>query len=97
MTGYVEKSTIPSGMHLKTLFAKATYFSLKTQLVEVTQDSPTSEGLIVELDGVRPMSGARAISNAWRLYCSSSKENVYHTNPASSSALSIPTHRQHVT
>ena len=43
--------TIPSGMHFKTLFAATHFFSLKTRLVDVTQDSPTSEGLIVELGG----------------------------------------------
>lgn len=48
--GHVAKSTIPAGMHVKTLFASSHFFSLKTQLAEVTQDSPTNEGLIVELD-----------------------------------------------
>jgi regulator of protease activity HflC (stomatin/prohibitin superfamily) len=48
--GYVEKDTIPAGVHLKTLFASSHIFSLKTQLFEVSQDAPTSEGLIVELD-----------------------------------------------
>mmetsp|Transcript_41041 Transcript_41041/g.103184 ORF Transcript_41041/g.103184 Transcript_41041/m.103184 type:complete len:305 (-) Transcript_41041:65-979(-) len=48
--GYVAKDTIPAGMHLKTLFASSHFFSLKTQLAEMTQDAPTNEGLIVELD-----------------------------------------------
>lgn len=57
LAGYVAKDTIPAGMHLKTLFASSHFFSLKTQLAEMTQDAPTNEGLIVELDGaMRPQS-----------------------------------------
>eukprot|EP00238_Polyblepharides_amylifera_P014310 CAMPEP_0196586738 /NCGR_PEP_ID=MMETSP1081-20130531/55391_1 /TAXON_ID=36882 /ORGANISM="Pyramimonas amylifera, Strain CCMP720" /LENGTH=308 /DNA_ID=CAMNT_0041908715 /DNA_START=134 /DNA_END=1060 /DNA_ORIENTATION=+ len=48
--GYVEENTVPSGVHLKTLFASSHAFSLKTQLFDVSQDAPTSEGLMVELD-----------------------------------------------
>ena len=49
--GYVPKATISSGISFKTLFASAHKFSLKTQLMEVTLAVPTTEGLIVELDG----------------------------------------------
>ncbi|KXZ44275.1 hypothetical protein GPECTOR_70g506 [Gonium pectorale] len=48
--GYVSTRTIPSGMHLKMLFANVHSFSLKTQLLELTLNVPTTEGLIVELD-----------------------------------------------
>ncbi|KAK3258844.1 hypothetical protein CYMTET_32130 [Cymbomonas tetramitiformis] len=48
--GYVQKDTIPAGFRLKQLFSNTYLFSLKTQLVEVTQDTPTSEGLMIELD-----------------------------------------------
>lgn len=48
--GNVEANTVPAGVHLKTLFARAHEISLKTQLFEVSQDAPTSEGLMVELD-----------------------------------------------
>mmetsp|Transcript_17835 Transcript_17835/g.21381 ORF Transcript_17835/g.21381 Transcript_17835/m.21381 type:complete len:314 (+) Transcript_17835:118-1059(+) len=48
--GFVEEKTIPAGVHFKTMFADVHSFSLKTQLTEVSQDAPTSEGLIVEID-----------------------------------------------
>ncbi|KAK3249016.1 hypothetical protein CYMTET_41544 [Cymbomonas tetramitiformis] len=48
--GTVQEYTIPEGVHPKTPFASTHNYSLKTQLVEVTQDVATSEGLIVELD-----------------------------------------------
>ncbi|GLC33931.1 hypothetical protein PLESTB_000819300 [Pleodorina starrii] len=48
--GYVPKDTISSGLHLKTLYAGVHTFSLKTQLMELTLNVPTNEGLIVELD-----------------------------------------------
>lgn len=48
--GTVQEYTIPEGVHPKTPFASTHNYSLKTQLVEVTQDVATSEGLVVELD-----------------------------------------------
>mmetsp|Transcript_23795 Transcript_23795/g.28715 ORF Transcript_23795/g.28715 Transcript_23795/m.28715 type:complete len:388 (+) Transcript_23795:117-1280(+) len=48
--GNVQQYTIPQGVHLKPPFAATHPYSLKTQLIDVTQDVPTSEGLIVELD-----------------------------------------------
>eukprot|EP00976_Prorocentrum_cordatum_P080820 1184131-Prorocentrum_minimum.AAC.2 len=48
--GHVQTATIPAGVHFKTLFANSHIFSLKTQLFDVSQDAPTSEGLMVELD-----------------------------------------------
>merc|ERR1711988_402958 len=37
--GFVEKSVIPAGVHLKTVFADVHTFSIKTQLFDVTQDA----------------------------------------------------------
>lgn len=48
--GHVPRGVLSSGLQLKTLLASVKLFSLKTMLVEVTQDVPTTEGLIVELD-----------------------------------------------
>mmetsp|Transcript_37758 Transcript_37758/g.119136 ORF Transcript_37758/g.119136 Transcript_37758/m.119136 type:complete len:346 (+) Transcript_37758:39-1076(+) len=48
--GFVSKNTIGSGVHIKTLFARANLFSLKTRLMDVQQDAPTTEGLIVQLE-----------------------------------------------
>ncbi|KAK3237010.1 hypothetical protein CYMTET_52885 [Cymbomonas tetramitiformis] len=48
--GYVQKRTIPQGVHFKIPFASAHNFSLKTQLIDSSQDVPTSEGLIVKLE-----------------------------------------------
>ena len=55
--GYVPKSTVQSGISTKMLFAKAHMFSLKTKLIEVSLTVPTTEGLIVELDGECRKSG----------------------------------------
>ncbi|EFJ50320.1 hypothetical protein VOLCADRAFT_103905 [Volvox carteri f. nagariensis] len=48
--GYVPKNTISAGLHVKTLYSTIHSFSLKTQLMELTLNVPTNEGLIVELD-----------------------------------------------
>lgn len=52
--GFVPQATIPSGIHTKMLFSSVHRFSLKTQLMELTLNVPTNEGLIVELDGGYP-------------------------------------------
>ncbi|KAG1653235.1 hypothetical protein FOA52_012270 [Chlamydomonas sp. UWO 241] len=48
--GHASLHTLDAGVRLKTLFASTHRFSLKTQLLEVSQDAPTNEGLVVELD-----------------------------------------------
>jgi len=47
--GKAEKEPKPSGLHVKHPLASFHEFSLKTQKVDVTVSSPTSEGLSVEL------------------------------------------------
>ncbi|MEW5312402.1 MAG: hypothetical protein WDW38_004040 [Sanguina aurantia] len=48
--GFVPLQTLQSGIRMKTLFATMHAFSVKTKLLEVTLNVPTSEGLIVDLD-----------------------------------------------
>ncbi len=42
---------LTSGLAFKNLLASVRLFSLKTKLLDATQDVPTSEGLVVHLDG----------------------------------------------
>lgn len=51
VAGFVPEATIPSGIHTRMMFSSVHRFSLKTQLMELTLNVPTNEGLVVELDG----------------------------------------------